>query len=225
MVPSLLAAALCLIGVLGIRLRRMHALHDRAVARAREGFARDAHDLVGHWLLLATMRGELALRCSGADPPRELVELVDAVTSAAADLRDLTATYRRISLADEAKRATALLSDFGTSCSVTLPAEELPRELSALLGTVVREAVTNVLRHSCATSCSIELIKHEGWWRLTIENDGARPASGPGQGLGNLDGRVRELGGRITAGALGSGHFRLTADVPSTTQHGFPFRR
>lgn len=213
---GILAASLSLSVALGLHLHRLQLRHDDAVTRTRERFARDAHDLVGHWLLLASVKGELVLQRAGADLAPDLTDVVHAVRSAAGELRDLSATYSGISLRKEASRAGEVLNDFGAPCVVQLPDEELSQELSALLGTVVREGVTNVLRHSQATLCSIQLVRDGRWLRLTIENDGANIGqSSPGQGLGNLDSRAGELGGRVTTDLQKDGHFRLTADIPS----------
>ncbi|MFI6319673.1 sensor histidine kinase [Nonomuraea sp. NPDC050556] len=212
---GIVAASLSLSAVLGLRLRRLQLHQDDAVARARDRFARDAHDLVGHWLMLASMKGELVLQRAGADLTPDLADMVHAVRSAAGELRDLTSTYRGISLREEASRAGEVLGDFGAPCDVQLPEEELSREHSSLLGTVVREGVTNVLRHSRATHCSIRVFKDHGWVCLTIENDGADTVrSRSGQGLGNLDSRAGELGGRVTTDLQKDGHFRLTAQIP-----------
>ncbi|MEV0586821.1 histidine kinase [Nonomuraea sp. NPDC050310] len=196
----------------------------KIVARAREGFARDAHDLVGHWLLLAALRGELACRRAkgDADLHRELTALVEAVQAAAAELRDLTAAYHRVSLAGEASRAGLVLGAMGAACTVRLPQEALSPEVNALLGTILREGVTNLLRHSKATACSIEVTADDEWIRLTVDNDGApdtSPAVRGGHGLHNLHLRAAELGGRVMATTTGSGTFRLTAEVPA--EHAF----
>lgn len=197
------------------------------LAHARERFARDAHDLVGHWLLLASLKGELACRRAGGDVELlgELTELLRAVRSAAEELRDLAAAYHRVTLAEEAAHAVLTLNAMGVTCTVRLPHEPLSAEISAVLGTVVREGVTNLLRHSRATACAIEVRVADGWARLTVDNDGTSGARSPrcqgrsGRGLGNLHLRARELGGRVVAVATGSDTFRLTAEVPVEHTH------
>ncbi|MFC7649938.1 sensor histidine kinase [Streptosporangium lutulentum] len=133
-------------------------------------------------------------------------------------VRNVSTVYRQLSLQGETMRAETLLSNFGAYCSVRMDVTDLPGDVSATLGTVVRESVTNMLRHSGVTRCAIELTEHSGRLRLTIANDranrraerrGGRQGSGApgretestGSGLGNLRHRVGKLGGtvRVTA--------------------------
>jgi signal transduction histidine kinase len=88
--------------------------------------------------------------------------------------------------------------------------------VSAVLGTVLREAVTNVLRHSAATRCTIATGQDGGAVWLVVENDGldpAAPRTAPGAGIGNLTTRLASAGGTLSARADGKGSFRLEARV------------
>ncbi|MFD0537555.1 hypothetical protein ACFQY7_31190 [Actinomadura luteofluorescens] len=85
-----------------------------------------------------------------------------------------------------------------------------------MLGTVLREAVTNVLRHSAATRCTITTGRDGDTVWLVVENDGldpAAPRTAPGAGIGNLTTRLASAGGTLTARADGEGRFRLEARV------------
>ncbi|HEV7961689.1 MAG TPA: ATP-binding protein, partial [Actinoplanes sp.] len=92
----------------------------------------------------------------------------------------------------------------------------LPSRTDTALAIVVREAVTNVLRHSTALHCAISLSLDGGTARLRITNDGvtATPGAESGTGLGNLDARIDALGGHLTATRHGQHGFRLLAEVP-----------
>ncbi|MEU0520791.1 histidine kinase [Streptosporangium sp. NPDC006007] len=204
---------------LALRIRRLRAERDRAVTRAREDLARDVHDLVGHWLWLASLKSELAYRRTAGDSRLhgELGEVLQAVRHAAHAVRQASKGDRRPSLGDESARARALLTGFGAECSISAASAGLPEEVSAVLGTVVREGVTNMLRHSTVGRCVIELTEDGDRLRLTVANDGApgpeRPWSA-GCGLGNLRHRVAGLGGTVRATAGEDGWFRLVAEVP-----------
>jgi signal transduction histidine kinase len=104
----------------------------------------------------------------------------------------------------------------GVQADVSLGAPRLSPEADALLGWAVREAATNVVRHSTATRCAISVAREAGHVGLLVENDGAggRPAgSGDGSGLAGLADRVRALRGSVsTDGDAGS--FRLRVLVP-----------
>ncbi|MFF4414092.1 sensor histidine kinase [Streptosporangium sp. NPDC001559] len=219
---------------LALRVRRLRAERDRAVRHAKEELARDIHDLAGHWLWLASIKSELAYR-HAADDERlreELAETLQAVRRAAHAVRHVSRGSRRLSLRGESTRAQALLTGFGIDCSVSLGRPGLPEDVSAVLGTVVREGVTNMLRHSDPGRCVIELTGRDGLLRLSVANDGApygAPRKAPdgtppeerpggeetaGNGLGNLRHRVTGIGGTLRATAGEDGWFRLVAEVP-----------
>ncbi|WP_433239852.1 sensor histidine kinase [Streptosporangium sp. CA-135522] len=205
--------------VLAVRIRRLRAEQERAVTQAHEELARDMHDLVGHWLWLASIKSELAYRQAAGDARLrgDLGEALQAVRHAAHAVRNVSKVHRHLSLQGESMRAQALLASFGAECTVRVDAGGLPRDISAALGTVVREGVTNMLRHSAVKTCVIELAGHGGLLRLTVANDGASrraPHSSAGDGLGNLHDRVARLGGTMHAAASEDGWFNLTAEVP-----------
>ncbi|GAA3134378.1 hypothetical protein GCM10010466_26350 [Planomonospora alba] len=223
---------------LWVRLRRLRAQQAaeraRAVARAREEFSRDMHDLVGHWLWLASVKSELAYRQAGGDARLrgELAEALRAVRHAAHAVRHASRPDRGLSLRGEVVRAEALLWSLGAHCLIQVDAAGLPPDVDAALATVVREGVTNMLRHSAAAKCVIELHRAGGRLRLTVANDGlsgsARfPAGGPrtalppapvpdppGIGLANLQERMAGIGGTVEATTGPDGWFRLVAEAP-----------
>ncbi|WP_176728551.1 sensor histidine kinase [Planobispora rosea] len=170
--------------VLWIRLRRLGARQaaerERAVARAREEFSRDVHDLVGHWLWLASVKSELAYRQAGGDTRlrSELAEALQAVRHAAHAVRNASTSHRNLSFQGEVLRAEALLWGLGIDCLTHGDTTGLPPDLNAALAAVVREGVTNMLRHSAAGKCVIDLRREESRLSLTVANDGA---SGPGR--------------------------------------------
>jgi two-component system sensor histidine kinase DesK len=87
--------------------------------------------------------------------------------------------------------------------------------VQSVLGWVVREATTNVLRHGDAVRCDIALKTDEGCVVLTVENDGASaPAGGGGSGLAGLRERLSAVGGTLEAGLVGKNAFRVVAEVP-----------
>jgi signal transduction histidine kinase len=211
---------------LTLRIRRLRVERERALARAYEGFARDMHDIVGHWLWLASIKGELAHRRAAGDARlrEDLEEVLQAVRQAAHAVRNVSAARHRLSFPGEAARARALMEGFGAYCSVRVDTDELPEPVSAALGAVVREGVTNMLRHSQVKRCAIELVEHGGLLRLTVVNDGAPRREAPstggdigsdiGSGVGNLRHRLGELGGTVQVAGGADGWFTLIAEVP-----------
>jgi two-component system sensor histidine kinase DesK len=121
-----------------------------------------------------------------------------------------------MSLAGEVDRAAALLESSGVSCQAHLAAVTLPRPSEEALAWGVREAVTNVLRHSRATVCTITTSTGDGRARLEIANDGVPPGPGPaGGGLTGLAERAAQAGGSCAAAPTGDGGFLLAMEVPA----------
>ncbi|MEV4186734.1 hypothetical protein AB0J28_35450 [Streptosporangium canum] len=122
-----------------------------------------------------------------------------------------------MSLAGEAESAWSVLAAAGIEVELALAHEELPAEVENVLGTVLREAVTNVLTHSSARHCAITTVTEEHTVRLRVRNDGVRSDRGrPGlAGIGNLTTRLAALDGRLGT-AREDGWFELTAQAPVT---------
>ncbi|GAA3447896.1 sensor histidine kinase [Planomonospora venezuelensis] len=237
-----LAVALAVIFRLTLRIARLTAERDAAAARTREEFARDMHDLVGHWLWLASIRSETAYRRAAGDPyvSEELGEALQALRHAAHAVRNASRGVLQPLLDGEALRAEQLLASLDVDCVTRVDATGLPAPLSAALGAVVREGVTNLLRHSSAGKCMIETTCREGRIRLTVANDGVPgpggprapgtgrpPATGPDPsgraraaapappgGLENLRQRMAAVGGAAWTAVDEDGWFRLVAEAP-----------
>ncbi len=193
-------------------------LARNAVAEERLRFARDLHDLLGHSLSLIALKSELAGRLVDRDPARARSELADVEATARralAEVRDAVSGYRQVSFAGALAEARPALSAAGITLTAPRDSPQLPGAVDAVLGWVVREATTNVLRHSGARSVTVALGTDGDGAALTITDDG-RGAAGPvGAGLSGLAERVAALGGRLETGPGDGGRgFRLCARVP-----------
>jgi two-component system sensor histidine kinase DesK len=201
-------------------LRRVRDERARlAVAEERARIARDLHDLLGHTLSLIAVKTELAARLVGSDPARAEAELVDVqnvTRDALAEVREAVHGYRREALSDAVARARAALAAAGIDCRVETDVTSLPIPVERVLGLAVREAATNVVRHSGARSCAIRLRQGREDVALEVDDDGtALPREGNGgMGLAGLAERARDLDGTFEAGARPSGGFRVRLRVP-----------
>ncbi|GAA0371169.1 histidine kinase [Actinoallomurus spadix] len=209
------------------------ALAAMALARERRRIARDVHDLLGYGLSAIIVKAELAAR-DPARAERELAGIVLIARRALGDLRAIPGDDPRMSLRAELASACDVLAAAGIAARADASADGLPGPVDALLATVLREAVTNVLRHSRARTCSIEVTVAGGTTRLRVTNDGVpgtpagtggpgvtdvgvpgAPAGAGGQGVGNLTERVAAMGGRLTAGPRPGGEFELLVLQPA----------
>lgn len=223
-----LTSGLTVFAVYQLRLaaKRAHdasaQLAQLASVRERERFSRDLHDILGYSLSAITLKAELTKTLVGTEPALaagELAEVVELARQAAKDVRLLASGYGDISLAREAASVASLLSAACITPRVEIDCGALDDKVDAVLATVLREAVTNVLRHSTAQTCAIEATQDETMITLRVINDGVRrqPKAGPGgQGLRNLAWRLEAIGGELSTGLSRDDHqFSLQAKVPA----------
>ncbi|MFF5496241.1 sensor histidine kinase [Streptomyces aquilus] len=203
------------------RARRLEA--ELAVKDERLRFASDLHDIQGHHLQVIALKAELASRLAEADPPRAAAEMREIRQLCADALRDTRAVVqgiRRTTLDDEIANATRVLAAAGIDARMTLePAPQqgqLGDPARGLLGLVMREATTNVLRHSQARTAEVDYRLVDDRVRLRIANDGAvtGPGSADGTGLRGLAERLRGAGGELTWERAGGDRFTVTATLP-----------
>ncbi|GGZ62020.1 sensor histidine kinase [Streptomyces subrutilus] len=211
-----------------------------AVERERLRFSRDLHDLLGHTLSVIVVKSEAARRIA----PRDIEAALDQVRDiesvgrqALTEIREAVTGYRRASLGQELDRARGALAAAGIEPFVRQSGPPLPPQTAALLGWVVRESVTNVLRHGgSAATCEIEVRGSAERVRLTVTDDGGGTGGGaapadpaarvgsvpaqatvtapPGSGLTGLAERLAAAGGTLLSGPLPGRGFRVRAELP-----------
>src|SRR5215831_1708465 len=204
--------------VLMVKLNQARAeLARTAVAEERLRISRDLHDLLGHSLSLITLKSELAGRMIESDPQRaarEIAELETVARRSLAEVRQAVTGYRQPGLAAELTAARRMLAAAGIDCRVDAPVSyDLPPEVDALLAWTVREAGTNVVRHSGARHAKILVTVTGTSASAELTDDGAgppagrgTPAAGGGPGTTGAPAAGAAAGGAAgTPGAPGSG--------------------
>ncbi|MEU6229476.1 sensor histidine kinase [Streptomyces sp. NPDC047042] len=231
LVPALLGGA-AMAGVrqlvrTTIELREARAtVAQLAANEERLRLARDLHDLLGHSLSLITLKSELAGRMLPAHPETAALQVADiekVSRQALVDVREAVSGYRRPRLAGELAGAQVALTAAGIKAE--LPADAAPtdvdEEAESALAWTLREAVTNVVRHSGARRCSVEVLTRQTlagpMLELSVEDDGSGNGSDgtPGNGLTGLAERLEQAGGSLETSRTKRG-FRLVARVPSS---------
>ncbi|MFA1550228.1 sensor histidine kinase [Actinomadura chokoriensis] len=198
--------------------RRLSA--ELAVKDERLRFAADLHDIQGHHLQVIALKSELAARLAEADPERATAEMRDVqrlATDALRDTREVVRGYRRTSLDDEIANATRILASAGIDTRTTAEPAAVTEAARHLLGLVMREATTNLLRHSRARHASIDYRVTGGVARLRVSNDGVFDVTGgaaSGTGLRSLAERLGPAGGDL-AWTRDGGRFEVTASLPA----------
>jgi two-component system sensor histidine kinase DesK len=206
------------------------ALAGSAVAQERLRFSRDLHDLLGHTLSVIVVKAEVIRRVGSAEA-RVLEQAADIERigrQALVEVREAVTGYREGGLATELDRARGALADAGIETTVRADAQPLPAPVDSLLAWAVREGVTNVIRHSGARHCRIEVRRVDGRATAEVADDGvggtaAAPGhggagGGRGNGLRGLAERMAQAGGEIDAGSGPGGGYRLRVRLPLDPQ-------
>ncbi len=211
--------AMFFMGNLVRAVRRLERANEEiatlAVANERERLARDLHDLLGHSLTTITVKAGLARRVleSAGDIPRAVEEIreVESLTrSALSDVRATVSANREVSLSAELVGARAALRAAEIDADLPHAVDNVRPEFQPTFGYVLREAVTNVLRHSGAKRVRVRLGDH---W-LEIEDDGTATDVVAGNGLRGLSERLAAVGGTLRTSVRAGGGLLVRAEIP-----------
>jgi len=183
----------------------------------RERIARDLHDVLGHTLSVIILKSELAGKLIDHDPERAKAEIADVEQTsreALADVRTTIRGYRAHSLEAELKQAKATLETAGVIVKSESAEVRLTPAQESVVALVVREAVTNVVRHARARNCHLRLIPVNGNCRIEIQDDGRGGGAVEGNGLRGMRERIEALGGTLQReNSVGT---RLSIEFPLT---------
>ena len=211
-----------LVGVVSELSRTREQLARAAVSDERLRFSRDLHDLLGHTLSVVVVKAQAVRRLIERDQSAATENARDIETigrQALNEVREAVTGYRSVRLGEELANARAALSAGNIRVDITPPPADLDDRVDSLLGWVVREGTTNVLRHAGATSCRIAVTADGETASAEVIDDGRGGMPGNGSGLRGLRERVEDMGGELSATATPYG-FRLAASVPVHTLSG-----
>jgi two-component system sensor histidine kinase DesK len=182
----------------------------------RERIARDLHDVLGHTLSVVVLKSELAGKLMGSDAAgarREIGEVEQIARRALGEVREAIRGYRAEGFAAEVARARGALDAAGVRLELQAQDARLEPAQESVLSLVLREAVTNILRHAGATSCRLELAADSQGTRLSIYDDGRGAIEREGNGLRGMRERIEALGGRFEIDSRRG--TRLTVAIPA----------
>ena len=187
----------------------------------RERIARDLHDVLGHTLSVVVLKSELAGKLMQRDPERarrEIGEVEQIARKALSEVREAIRGYRAEGLAAEIARARQTLDAAG----VTLECGDRPPQLApaeeTVLSLIVREAVTNIVRHAQASNCRLEFAANGAGTALVVEDNGRGGIREEGNGLRGMRERIESIGGKLQIES-GQGTRLLIEIPPQTIEH------
>jgi len=170
-----------------------------AVVAERERIARDLHDLLGHTLSVIALKSELAAKLIGRDDERaasEVREIESITREALAEVRAAVTGFRA-GLAQELSNARRALEAADIEFSYELAVDDLPPRHEDVLAMVLREGVTNVVRHSGARSCRLTIVARDGGVRLELRDDGRGGVVLENNGIAGIRSRLATIGGLL----------------------------
>ena len=171
-----------------------------AAMAERERIARDLHDLLGHTLSLIALKSELAAKLMDRDVGRAGEEIKDVERisrEALKQVRDAVAGYRAAGLDGELANARLACEAMEIQMAYQPPKIRLRSECEAVLAMVVREAVTNIVRHAEANRCDVAFHESENQLVLEVRDNGKGGPVVEGNGLSGIRERLAEIGGSL----------------------------
>ncbi len=184
------------------KLRMAHEeIEHLAKLAERERIARDMHDVLGHALSVVVLKSELAGRLVTQDPVRarrEMTDVEDTARKALAEVREAIRGYRSEGLAAELERAQRTLDAAGVTLHCSAKPPSLAPAEETVVSLIVREAVTNIVRHAEASQCEMNFSNGNGRLLFTVRDDGRGCIRDEGNGLRGMRERVEALGGRFS---------------------------
>lgn len=185
-------------------LRKQEEVEYLATLAERERIARDMHDLLGHNLSVITLKAELARKLFERDAvaaKQEIQDIEQTARQALHEVRQAISGYRSAGLSHEIKNARHVLDAAQIQVVTELEELTLPAALENVMALILREAVTNIIRHAQASICVIQLRRITDQAVLSIRDDGiagSLSALKKGNGMLGMLERAHSVGGQLT---------------------------
>jgi len=191
-----------------------------AVTEERLRFARDLHDVLGQSLSVLVLKSELVGKQLPADADEslrsEVRDIAQVSRKSLNDLRETVAGYRKPTLLTEITHARTALRAAGIGLLVENGIDPIATDQDGVLAWCLREAVTNVVKHSGATKCEVRLSRENGSAKLEVADDGRGATSlEGGSGLAGMRERVEMIGGTMSVATEGGLRLRVSVPQPA----------
>ena len=189
-----------------------------ATLAERERIGRDLHDLLGHTLSVVALKSELARKLIDRDldaARNEIGEVERVARDALSQVRNAVSGIRSTALAAELTAATALLEAQGLKVQCEMENVKLPHDRETALALSLREATTNIRRHSGASGVTIRVMQNSAVVVVEVADDGRGGRIVPGNGLNGMRERLGSVGGSLALESNQDGGTLLRASVPA----------
>ncbi|WP_462421233.1 sensor histidine kinase [Salinicoccus sp. Marseille-QA3877] len=193
---------------------------ELAIVNERHRIARDLHDTLGQKLSMVGLKSELALKLIDKNPAKAKEELVDIQNTsrhALKEVREMISNMKHVRLKDELQVVENILNMTGINSEINMnvDVEDIPVLIENILSMCLRESVNNVVKHSKASNCCIDLTETKGDILLKVSDDGKTDDMNfiYGNGLEGMKERLSFINGEFQAGRSSDG-FEINIAVP-----------
>lgn len=208
-----------------MQMKLSHANAEKIKYEERARIARDLHDTLGQTLSMITVKSELAERLIHSRPDEAVIEVSDVQRisrTALLQVRELVNDMQSIDILEEFRRAEHILESAGieTESQVRIDAESIMPIVRNILGMCLRECTTNVVKHSGAGKCSIQLFEDKEQYSLLVHDNGIGIANGRGHarkygsGLLGMKERLSLIGGTLDLDSDPENGTKVTIAIP-----------
>jgi two-component system sensor histidine kinase DesK len=176
-------------------------VEEMAALAERERISRDLHDLLGHTLSVIALKSELASKLADTDPARAADEIRDVERvsrDALTEVRAAVEGFQARGFSGELRNAARALESAGVRLEADSSGVQMSARQEGVMALVLREAVTNVVRHAKASVCRVRLTETSGELVLTIQDDGVGGPPADGHGLSGMRQRIAAAGGTLS---------------------------
>jgi two-component system sensor histidine kinase DesK len=185
-----------------VKLRMAHdEIEHLARVAERERIARDLHDVLGHTLSLIIVKSTLAGKLLEMQPEKaknEIADIEKVSREAMAEIRNTLRGYSTYKLCEELQRAKSALESAGVAVESETTELTMSPAIESVAALIMREAVTNVVRHAHARHCVLRVAQNNGNCVLEVQDDGRGGLQAEGNGMRGMRERVEALGGTLT---------------------------
>lgn len=203
----------CIIGLLNIHQievqnknkalkQSQQEIKQIAETAERERISRDLHDILGHSLSVITLKAELASKMidKGIDLEKikhEIKEVEELSRATLAQVRGAVSGYNKATIANELLQATVATQAAGIKLIKNIAVCELSAEVESELALIIRESITNVIRHADTNSVQVDLVNKNNELILTITDQGYIQDIKENSGIQNMRSRINKIGGQM----------------------------
>ncbi|TGE85103.1 sensor histidine kinase [Pseudoalteromonas sp. KS88] len=196
-------------------------LEQLAAIAERERIARDLHDILGHSLSSIALKSELASKLNHAERYAQANTEIDQVAELArqllSDVRNAVSDLKQLNIHSQLNALHQRLLEHGFDVIFKVDVDKLPASVEGVANLIIKEAVTNLMRHCVSKQCEIDVEQTSEQLNILITNPDACDKIAMGNGLNGIKERAEQLGGSAHI-QIGQS-FKLNVSLPLYPNH------